>query len=189
MSNANDRGRASRAAIDYSEALSGARRIQNPWYRSQALTAVARHAPEGALPTLCKEAFAAARECKDAYRQVSVVAWIARALIERGATELLKPHLLTVLANVPNITPPPSQVEALFSLWNAIRVVSSLRQPVFALLLRACETANSWRAGRAMREIVQTIAGGDPALAEEVWSWMPETRYKRQARRRLDAGG
>lgn len=174
--------------VDFDQAYHDARQINDPWFRSQALATVLRYAPVDRIPTLCAEAFSSAQDCKDAYQQVTVSSWIARALIERGEVRRAKPYLTNVLAHVRNTTPSPSEVEALFLLWNAVWIAPSLRQPTFALLLQACERANTWRAGRAMCDIVGIVAGEDPKEAEIVWERMPENRYKRQARRDLDTG-
>ena len=176
------------ARTDFDQAYYNARQINDPWFRSQSLAAALRYAPVKLVPTLTKEAFAAAENCKDAYRQVGGASWAVRALIDREETPRLKPYLLEVLKNARNITPSPSEVEALFLLWNAVWIAPLLRQPTFNLLLQGCERANTWRAGRAMRAIVQIVSREDRATAEVVWNRMKENRYKRQARRDLDAG-
>jgi hypothetical protein len=154
------------ARIDSEKAYDNARQIQDPWFRTQALAAVLRYAPEDKVSLLAKRVFDSARDCNDAYRQVAVASWPVRALIERGEVRRAEPYLLDILTRVRHITPPPSEVEALFLLWNAVWIAPPLRQPTFALLLQTCGRANTWRAGRVMHAIVLIVAGEDRTLAE-----------------------
>lgn len=176
------------ARTNFDQAYYNSRQIKDAWFRTQALSAVLRYAPEDKSASLTKQVFSSARDCKDAYQQVAVASWPARALIERGEIQAVRPYLQDVLTHVRHIAPPPSEVEALFRLWSAVWIAPPLREPTFALLLQTCERANTWRAGRALHAVVLIVAGEDRAQAESIWAHMTENRYKRQARRDLDAG-
>lgn len=172
----------------FADALHEARRIEASWFRAQAFAALVRYAPDSQVTYLATEAFAASRNYKDAYGQVAVCAWLVRALIERDEITIARTYLMKLLAVSRLITPPPSAVEALYLLLNAVWSVPSFREPTLTLFVETCAKANTWRAGRAMCEACLLIATTDPARAQSVWERMPETRYKRQTRRLLDAG-
>src|SRR5678816_3105576 len=81
------------APSDPEKALSQAEDIDDPWFSTQALAAVLRYGPEHRIGVVCRRASVRASECSDAYRRGAVLAWLIRALAERGHT----PQAATVL--------------------------------------------------------------------------------------------
>lgn len=79
------------------KALKQARCIQDPWYRAQALSWVARYT-EGDPVSIAKEAARAALEGEDNYRKSAVRAWEIAALAERGLSEEAGKRLLEAIS-------------------------------------------------------------------------------------------
>ena len=62
------------------------------------------------------------------------------------------------------------------------------RKTVFATYARACDGANSWKAGRGMADCALMFAPIEPELARSIVQSMREGPYKRCATRELAAG-
>jgi hypothetical protein len=174
------------ASTDTAKALALARQISDPWYRAQGLAIVARYASEELVSPIVRESLDTAFEQGDPYKVVAVSAWPVRALVERNETAL-PPSLLSDLAKRSrDIDNPVSQLLALSTLWHG--AFSFLRPETDIILeefVRACESANSWRAGACMEDTVLIVASRDPARATELVQRMPDGKYKRRTLKRL----
>ena len=189
MSAADERERAIRAAAtDPARALLIARKVHDPWYRCQALAAVARFASEGDVVHVADEALSAAKLGKDGYARVAAAAWPVRALVERNKVRHAQQALVRLLDDANRIEQPISKAEALFLLCQAVwPLPMAARQAVLDALLGACRTADSWKTGRIMRDVALMVASDSREKAQGVINAMRDGICKRQAQKRLDA--
>lgn len=172
------------AKTDPAKALILARKVSDPWFRCQALAAVARYSPRSDVEAISSEAVSAAALCEGVYKRVAVRAWPIRALSECGNIKQADGLLMRSLKDVYEIQQPVSRMDALELLWHAAWAPPLAgRAEALNELLRACAAASSWKVGRCMRDIVLVISGEDPARAAQIIASMPEGSYKRQAAR------
>ncbi len=190
MSAADERERAvAMAAVDFEKALLPAERITEAWYRSQALAAVSRFAPEPQVERVAKMALSAARCCTDWYKRVAVSAWSVCALAERDRIHSAQLVVGKLLSDAAYIDHPVIKMDALALLWYGCqRLPLAIRQPVLDALLAACRAAHSWKSGRMLRDITLIVAGYDREAAQRIIDEMGDNIYKRRAQRGLDAG-
>jgi hypothetical protein len=174
------------ASTDTAKALALARQIIDPGYRAQALAIVARYASAELVSPIVRESLDSAFEQGDPYRVVAVSAWPVRALVERNETALLPPLLSDLVKRSRDIDNPVSQLGALSSLWcGAFSFLHPETDIILEEFVRACESANSWRAGASMEQIILIVASSDPAHAAELAQRMPDGKYKRRTLKRL----
>jgi hypothetical protein len=165
-----------------------ARSIDVPWFRSQALAWAARFAADDQLEPLIKEALYVSYSESDPYRTVATGAWSLRALVERGRPTSARRTLDDLLVLVPAIEPTASRAEALFLVWQAVFTLGQdARSQLLDVLLSNCRPNDSWRVGRIYQDIAWMLCKEKEA-AERVLAAMPEGRWKRQAKRRVDGG-
>jgi hypothetical protein len=177
------------APSDPERAAELARTIDSPWDRCQALAWAARFAPEERVEVLAEEALYAGYMAQDRFQTVGASAWPLRALIERGRTAAAMRALADVLSLASEIELASSRAEALFLVWQAIFPLGvESRDKVLDHLLTICPPGNSWRAGRVFQEVAWMLAADDRATAQRVIAALPEGRWKRQAKRRVEAG-
>ena len=190
MSAVDERAKAMKAAsTDFTKALLLAEKVSDAWYRCQSLAAVARFAPDGDVARVAVKALSAAMLGKDGYKRVAVAAWPIRALAERGKTPQAQRMIARLLEEAGRIEHPVSKIDALVLLWQATWPLPvATKQSVLDALLLACQVANSWKAGRIMRDVALVVASEDKVQAQRIVQAMRESVYKRQAQRRLDAG-
>ncbi len=190
MSAAQERNQVMEAAkSDFATALQRARAVSDPWYRSQALAAVARFAPDAEVLKVADEAVRVAATGKDTYQQVAAAAWAVRALAERGRMRPASELTARLCRQAQEITPLVSRMNALFLLWQAVWPLDpTVRRHVLDGLITACQEAPSWQAGRTFQDAILMMATDDATAAQRLIEQMPEGRYKRQAQRRLGEG-
>lgn len=177
------------AQSDNEHALKLARKIDDPWYRTQALAWVARYAPNGKIEKLAREALDSASEQADPYKVVAASAWPVRALIERDRGQVAEDVIVRLLDLSDKIDHSVSRLEALFLLWQAVYPLGDamLRQ-VQDRRVDACRAANSWKAGDRLAWAATILAADHPEEAQELVAVLREGRVKRQALRRIGAG-
>jgi hypothetical protein len=174
---------------DFHKALRHAEKISDAWHRCQSLAAVARLAPEGDVVRVANKALDAAMLGKNGFKRVAVAAWPVRALAERAKVAHAQRVIAPLLEEAARIEHPVSKMDALAHLWQAAwPLPGAIKQPVLDALLNACQAANSWKAGRTMRDVSLIVASEDKAQAQHIINAMRESVYKRQAQTRLDAG-
>ena len=190
MSAADERAKATKLApTDFPKALQAAHRVSNPWYRCQSLAAVARFAPEREIVRIAEEARSAAQLGRDVYQHVAASAWPIRALAERGKVREAERMLRQSLDEANNDPHPVSRMAGLILLWQAAwPLPSASKQQALTALLATCQVADSWKAGRIMRDVSLVVAGEDKKQAQQIINAMRDSVYKRQAQRRFDAG-
>jgi hypothetical protein len=128
------------AGVDAPTALALARSIADPWFRCQALAAVA---DESASPAdkdrLIAEAFQAALELGDSNRIVTVSAWPLKALCRSGAHDALAAEAGRLLALAAGIPSPVRRADALDQVLGAcLEGPRALFWQVFEHLEQAC---------------------------------------------------
>ncbi len=189
MSNTSDRDLACRTAPrDAERALHFARRIPDPWFRTQALSCVARWAADKQVEPLVREALRAARECDRKAGTAIVSAWPLRALIERERVAAARRALVRVLAIIPEVEPVGSRAEALDTLWHAIFPGGVQFRRLLLGAIDSCGPDAHWRAKRLYVDIVSTLAKEDGAAADRVLAQMPPGAAKRKAAKVLGEG-
>lgn len=151
------------AQSDNEHALKLARKIDDPWYRTQALAWVARYAPNGKIEKLGREALDSASEQVDPYKVVAASAWPVRALIERDLGEVAEEAIVRLLDLSERIDHPVSRLEALFLLWEAVYLLGDgMRRQVRDKLVAACRAADSWKAGDRLSWAATILAADHP---------------------------
>jgi hypothetical protein len=190
MSATQQRERAAQTAkSDFPTALQRARGISDAWCRAQALAWVARFAPDGDVERVAAEALKAAAAANDPYQHLGGASWTIRALAERGRIAKAAAATSTLVILSSDISHPVSRLHALWLLVQAAWTLDrKARSEVLRSLVAACHAAESWRAGRTLRDLVLTLAPEEPDEARHIQEQMPEGRYRRQARTRLEAG-
>jgi hypothetical protein len=190
MSNTDDRDLACRTAPrDTVRALHFARRIPDPWFRTQALACVARYAPDKQVESLVREALRTARECDEPSGTAIVSAWPIRALIERQRLSAAKRAIGPVLAIVAKVKRVGSRAEAMDTLWHAVFPGgAAFRKRILGTLGDICPPDAHWRAKRLYVDIVSTLASDDVATAELVLARMPAGAARRKAIKALGDG-
>jgi hypothetical protein len=180
------RGRARElAAKNPQQAIEIARAIPDAWYRCQALTEIAEHAPADRFPELFYEAIAAAQIAPDAYQTVAVMRWPLRAAIDRGRADLAERELAGVLARVPSVTPMASRAYALELLWRSCFAGGRpLRGPIWKAIVAHVHPDRSWRAARLYRLIACDLGpGGRPRVIAAMPDGKARRKIERDARR------
>ena len=176
---------ARQARTDPAAALTLARQIPDPWYRTQALAWVARFSPDQAVLPIAAESLHSAASGHDTYQQLAATAWPLRALIERGHHQTAARELQKILARESSITPPSSRSQALFLMLQAVFALGSEVRSDLALRLHRIQAdAGHWRTRRNLLDALAMLtAVGDPA-ATRIASQLPA---KEQARIATDA--
>lgn len=171
------------------EALPLARRVSHPWYRSQALAAVARWIEDAEVGAVASEAIAAALECHDDYKRSAVLAWPIACLAERGRHEMARAALQQARRLAETATPNSSRACSLLGL---LRAAWSLGSDVRRLLVQEIadlQRADSfWRVSQALVDAVHMIRSSEPDLAKDIVDRMQDERWKRKATERLHDG-
>jgi hypothetical protein len=186
MSATNERDIAMRVAkTDFKKALVLARKVSESWFRCQALAGAARYAPDEHVVKTAEEAISAAFTATDVYQKVAATAWPLRALIERKQEQKAIQSLPKILELSAQIENPISRTDALFLLWEAFFPVEG-HKSILGPLVKSC--TGHWKAGYILRQIVMILAFVDTAAAQELAASMPESKYKRQAEKRLAEG-
>jgi hypothetical protein len=141
------------------KALAQARAIDEPWFRAQALSWVARFTDENAI-ALASEAAKAANECEDDYGKSAVRAWEIAALAERECAREARRSLSEALALAKRVEPMPSRSEALLLLLQAaFSIGSGEAKEVYETLKASCSVEQHWRCKRAVRDGEKIISG------------------------------
>ncbi len=133
--------------------------IEDPWFKAQALSWVARFSKDQVLD-IAKEAAEAAALGEDAYKQAAVRAWEVAALAERDFNSEATTALTAALESSKEVTPQSSRAETLILLLNAaLRINTASAKQVIAELESACGDDPFWRCKRAMRDGAALMAG------------------------------
>lgn len=134
------------------KALEKARKINDPWYKAQALSWVVRYTEKDPI-RIAREAAQAALLCDDDYKRTAVRAWEITALAERGLVDEAREILKSILNQQKSVTPLSSRSEALILLLHAsFRIGKSEPKLVVVELESACGNDSHWRCKRALKD-------------------------------------
>jgi len=147
---------------DPRSALKVARAIRHPWYRCQALTAVAE--VQHSAPLLM-ESLAAAYEQTEPNRIGSVASWPLRQLasLEPATAHAELEKLLSVVATEKHGL---RRLHALERLFIAVASVPKLRHQALAAFIATANTCQGWRTERSVAFVAFYLAEFDLAAAE-----------------------
>ena len=144
---------------DPKKALAQARKIDDPWFRAQALSWVARFT-NGDPDAIAREAERAAANCRDNYQKSAVRAWEIVALAERGFKSRARKSLNQAIELARSIQPASSRSEALFSLLQAAFALGARDANLtYQVLISSCGAEHHWRCKRAVRDSERLISG------------------------------
>jgi hypothetical protein len=176
------------ATIDTARAYAAARKVEDPYFRCQALAWVARYAGND-IDEIVEAAFTAAEEAGDAFHRMSATAWPLRALVELGQLEQARERLQVQLGRFDEVMPDSSRSEAIFLVFQAVHPAGQeFWRPIFDQLARVCDTTPHWRTVRNLQEAILMIADEAPELASHIADRIPVDRRKRQLETQLAAG-
>lgn len=169
------------------KALEVARRIDDPWFRCQALAAVAFVVEEDRVDAIGREALKAAWDSKDDYQRGAVAAWpiaapVARKRLDaaRRAYEKARVHALAA-------SPPGSVAEALtLLLQGAFGLGPHVGVQIAEDLVDLRRREAYWRVDRAVLRTVALVAGTDPARERALAARIADERLRRRVLVALD---
>jgi len=148
-----------RVKTDAANALTVAGNIDEPWFRSQALAAVARYTDKDCVAVAAR-AMQAADLCDDNYKRSSLRAWAIVALAEREHKAEARKALKEAVSLALTVTPPSSKSEALYLLLQASFTVGQTDAVgVYHELHTACSSGDHWRCKRAVRDGAKLVSG------------------------------
>lgn len=170
------------AASDPETALSQAEDIADDWFATQSLAEVLRYSAENRISIVCRKAVRRAALCPDAYRRGAVLAWVIRALVERGLLSEATDVLHVAFQEAQQSCPVGSRAEALFLLYQAAHPLGGRSvDPLLRQLAALQRSDPHWRVSRALvragamhsviapdslQSIIQSI--GDPKLTARI---------------------
>ncbi|MFK7850592.1 MAG: hypothetical protein AB8D78_06400 [Akkermansiaceae bacterium] len=133
--------------------------VSEPWFRAQALSAVAYHAEGDPLP-FAAQASKAAAECNDDYKRSAVRAWEISALAERDFMSDARRALDQAVKLARTVQPFSSRSEALYLLLQAAFAIGNKEASVVNDAIKAsCPSDEHWRCKRALRDGDKLISG------------------------------
>jgi hypothetical protein len=177
------------SGTDREKALAVARKIDDAWFRCQALSQVARYWPHPDYQRLLKEAVEAADSQNDPYKQVTVSAWPTRAYLERGSPSPAKGLLEKYTSAAARIQNMGSRSEALFMIFQAAKPFAAhLWRPVFSALVAATEPALAWRQRRNIRDAIAMVVHDDRSLVEKALARLSDEKTLAAIKRDLENG-
>lgn len=170
------------AQVDPDAALQIARGIPEPWFRVQALAAVARWIEHHRVLSIVKEAFASAKACDDDYQRAAVSSGPIRVLSERGHVEEAQHALGQARRQALIATPAGSRAEALFGLLQgAWSLGAPVRRQLVEDLLALQGQTGHWRAGRALVLALGRLSTTEPEVAREIAERIDDAKCRRKA--------
>lgn len=174
------------AKADPDAALRLAREVPAPWFRAQALAAVARWIAAPNVETTAAEALSAASACHDDYQRAAVAAWPIRALLERGHVDSAAAALAVARARALAATPCGSRAEALLDLLQAAwSLGAEARRTLVEDLCTAHEQDSFWRVTRALADALAMVRATEPDLTERILARLPESPARARIERAL----
>ena len=149
----------SMARADPAKAHKKALQVSEPWFRTQALAAVARYV-EGDPLSFAAQASKAAAECDDDYKRSAVRAWEISALAERSLKSDARTSLDQAVNLARTVEPFSSRSEALFLLLQAAFSIGHKEASAVNDVIKAtCPSNEHWRCKRALRDGDKLISG------------------------------
>lgn len=171
------------AKIDPQATLKSARRVSEPWYRCQALAAVARWIDDEQVDTIAGEAIAAALEQTDAYKRSAVLAWPIAALVARERSAQALQALAMARQIAATAARRSSRAYALAGLAAAAHPLGPETRRSLVLELAGLQREDSfWRVSQSLIDALALVKNSDGDLVQEVIAGMQDERWIRRAK-------
>jgi hypothetical protein len=176
-------------ATDRTAALRVARGIRHPWYRCQALAAVAGAEP-GARKRdeLLDESLSAAYEQSEPNRIVSAATWPLAHLVrvDPGKARSVVAGLLETIFREPHGL---RKLDGLAHVLSTVNRVAELREQVLPPFLSAAAASTGWRTEQIVAFASEDLPESDPKAALALLASRTPNRFSRQAYAKLRAAG
>ena len=128
-----------------------AKKIADPWFKTQALSWVARFNKSKTIQ-IAKEAEKSAEQCKDHYQKSAVLSWVIAALGEQEFKSEAKKLLNKAINLSREATPLSSRAEALITLYQAsFKIDKQSTLKVKDEIETGCNPDEHWRCKRAIK--------------------------------------
>jgi hypothetical protein len=127
--------------------------IRHPWYRSQALSAVAEKSSDSSINKILIESFQSAMMCHDTNRRVCVACWPLRVAIQRNREKLTNDFLHQCIQEIESPMDPLSKwcsTDVLF----VIKKEQSLLDLFIGAFIQSTSKGYGWRIVRAIKMIL-----------------------------------
>lgn len=168
------------AESDVGAAADAAYRIRHPWYRCQALTAVADAQPDKVRAMrLISDAFRAAKEQGEINRVVTVASWPLRVCV-RLAPEMAETELRELLATAAREPHTLRRGDALHALLFAVKGHPALKALVLPPLVESITSGRGWRIERLIADVAVLVKEDHPAYLPPLLAAHRENRRKRK---------
>jgi hypothetical protein len=133
--------------------------VDDPWFRAQGLSWVARFTDGDPVAIAC-EAAKAAQGCEDGYKKSAVRAWEIAALAERGCVREARKSLSDAVALGKCVEPMSSRSESRFFIHKAaFRIGRDEAEEVYEILRSSCPVDEHWRCKHAVRDGAEMLSG------------------------------
>ena len=145
------------------------KKIEQPWFKAQALSYVARYSNNADVLKVTNEVRKIAYECDDDYKKSSVRAWEIVALAECGFKKESIKSLNEVVELASKIEPLSSRCESLFQLFQAsCHIDMKVAEKLYERMKSLCPIEEHWRAKRAIKN-ANEILEGEIIVREYFW--------------------
>lgn len=169
------------ARTDRKAAFAVARKIDHPWYRCQALTAIAEEiaSPRERVAPLM-EAVKAAYEQPEPNRIACVGAWPLRALVavDAAAARREVERLLETISKEPHGL---RRLDGLRGILGAVLSSAELRDLVLPAFMHAANTSSGWRTERTVSFMAQALGKVDLDAAKALLHGRTPNRFTSRA--------
>ena len=174
------------AESDVDAAADAAYRIRHPWYRCQALTAVADAQPDKLRAMrLVGDAFRAAKEQDEINRIVTVASWPIR-VCARLAPETAEAELRELLVTASREPHTLRRGDALLELLFAVKDYPALKAQVLPPLVESITSGRGWRIERLIADVALWVKEDHPYYLPPLLAAHRENRRKRKLLRELN---
>lgn len=177
------------AKRDPSKALALATKINDPWYRCQALAAVAKYTEDKrGREAILKDAFEVATQCKEPNRIVTVSAWPLRVLCDQQNVVLVKREVERLLSVIAKESHPTRRGDGKLALiWALHRGPKDVLMTVVERFKETCQQGHGWKRDRNLYEVALLIKKHDRSKAKELLELIEDAGKKRNAPQKLEA--
>jgi hypothetical protein len=177
---------AKQLARDRPRALKIARSIRHPWYRCQALTAVAEgESSPHVCESLLAEALSAAYEQSEPNRVVSVAAWPLHhlSIVNPAEAKIVIRRLLGIIATEPHGL---RKLDGIARILCAVIGSAEMRIMIMPAFNKAMSASFGWRTERILAFSAYALAEFDSETAKKMLESRAPNKFTRQALAKLN---